>query len=124
LKEIPISGVTLAVWNKGVDGATSYVECSKFLSGLEKLALEFTFDDIDDDTAITNIGNMVRYFSSLRSLQLSFDLLPDEHPLGSIKFSRIINEAQYWNYLRELSLRALITTEEHLRLVLSRHSQT
>lgn len=121
LRDVSVSGIRLKAWDKGVEDTTSYVDSSKFLSGLKTLSLKFTSDETGYPTA--NLSNIIRCSSSLRSLLLSFDELEDGYRL-SVRLSDIINQAQHWEYLRELSLEAFITTEKDLCLLLSMHGKT
>lgn len=114
------SDLDLERWNTIATSSRRYY---KALPALRHLCLEFELV-LDDDVQTTSLADMVANLPSLLSLRLSFDYLSFENPYASINLSQIVDSTLTWQYLSKLSLQAVVTTEEFIRDLLSRHANT
>jgi hypothetical protein len=103
-------------------------DCCDTFSGLHHLSLDF--DDwgtgYNKAADFTRLTEMISHMNSLRSLQLSFDLLEDNNTDLNPRIESIIPNVIHarWVHLTRLSLRSFVTTEAYLRNFLLEHAGT
>lgn len=120
LNSVQGSDLDLARWKTIATSSRSYC---KALTALRHLSLEFKLV-LEDDVQSTFLADMVANLPSLLSLRLSFDYLSFDNPHASINLSQVIDSNATWRYLSKLSLQAVVTTEEFIRGLLSRHANS
>jgi len=120
LSELSMSGVPLNFWDHEV---ASYLDHYKSFPALKALSLEFSYSHAVDNRTSTLFG-MISRSPSIQSLRLSFTQLDVKNSRLNVQIPTVINKARYWEHLRELSLQAVMTTEDYLRDILSKHANT
>ncbi|KAL9612723.1 MAG: hypothetical protein Q9167_002714 [Letrouitia subvulpina] len=98
--------------------------CSS-LKTLENLSLEMEFPFRDYSRAnLSQLANFIGYASNLRSLELSFDILPFRCIERTIRLDAVLSKRIYWPSLERLRLQAVSTSDKYFRDFLATHRHT